>query len=705
MNTSKEILMHDLNPQQKEALMYISSPLLVFAGAGSGKTRVIAHKFSYLNKVKKIPSDSIFTVTFTNKAANEMKHRIRSLLDKDLNGAWIGTFHSQCSRILRREIPALGYANNFSIYDEDDQCTLIRHILKEFKIYEALSRGIVSRISFLKSSLIGPEKFLASGEGFGFDEKLAKVYVRYQDELNRSNALDFDDLIMLTVKLFTENPKILGRYQQKLSYILVDEFQDTNFAQYYLLKLLASSHKKICVVGDDDQSIYKFRGANVSNILNFEHDFPGAKLIKLEQNYRSTQHILNVSGAVISRNLRRQSKKLWTEKGSGEKVHFCWFRTYEDEARCTAKAIKEYYLKGAFNYRDFAVLYRVNLQSRALEDAMRDEGIPYRILGGISFYQRKEIKDIISYMRVAFNRADNVSFRRIINTPPRGIGAAILNRIEQDAKKKSLPLFDTVKSNLRGDHFTQAVKAKLADFIKMIERVSSAKYKSAADMVRTMYEKSGYAEVLDEERLKNIEELISSAEGMDIKEFLDRVSLITSFDDTCGEDCISLMTLHNAKGLEFPVVFIIGIEEGVLPYFKAMKNEEEIAEERRLFYVGMTRAQDVLWLTGATKRRLYAKFQDQEPSRFLRDIPRECCHWIDKISGHHAVKVTQVKKDGHLRDGFSFYNAGCRVKHPAWGVGVVRDCYGDGDDQKVMVNFPNFGVKRLAVRFANLEKM
>ncbi len=705
MKTSKEILMHDLNPQQKEALMYISSPLLVFAGAGSGKTRVIAHKFSYLNKVKKIPTDSIFTVTFTNKAANEMKDRIRSLLDKDLNGAWIGTFHSQCSRILRREIPALGCANNFSIYDEDDQCTLIRHILKEFKIYEALAKGIVSRISFLKSSLIGPEKFLASGDGFGFDEKLAKVYVRYQDELNRSNALDFDDLIMLTVKLFTDNPKILGRYQEKLSYILVDEFQDTNFAQYYLLKLLASSHKKICVVGDDDQSIYKFRGANVSNILNFEHDFPGAKLIKLEQNYRSTQHILNVSGAVISRNLRRQSKKLWTERGSGEKVHFCWFRTYEDEARCTAKAIKEYYLKGAYNYRDFAVLYRVNLQSRALEDAMRDEGIPYRILGGISFYQRKEIKDIIAYLRVAFNRGDNVSFRRIINTPPRGIGAAILNRIEQDAKKKSLSLFDTVKSNLRGDHFTQAVKAKLADFIKMIERVSSAKYKSTADMVRTMYEKSGYAEVLDEERVKNIEELISSAEGMDIKEFLDRVSLITSFDDTCGEECISLMTLHNAKGLEFPVVFIIGIEEGVLPYFKAMKNEEEIAEERRLFYVGMTRAKDVLWLTGANKRRLYAKFQDQEPSRFLRDIPREWCHWIDKISGHPAVKVTHVKKDGHLRDGFSFYNAGCRVKHPAWGIGVVRDCYGDGDDQKVMVNFPNFGVKRLAVRFANLEKM
>lgn len=697
--------MHDLNPQQKEALMYMSSPLLVFAGAGSGKTRVIAHKFSYLNKVKRIPTDSIFTVTFTNKAASEMRDRIRGLLDKDLNGAWIGTFHSQCSRILRKEISTLEYSNNFSIYDEDDQCALIRHILKEFKMYEALSKGIVSRISFLKSSLIGPEKFLASGDGFGFDEKLAKVYVRYQDELKRSNAVDFDDLIMLTVKLFTDNPKILERYQQKLSYILVDEFQDTNFAQYYLLKLLSSSHKKICVVGDDDQSIYKFRGANVSNILNFEHDFPGAKLIKLEQNYRSTQHILDVSGAVIARNPRRQSKKLWTERGAGEKVHFCWFRTYEDEARCTAKAIKEYFLKGVYNYRDFAVLYRVNLQSRALEDAMRDEGIPYRILGGISFYHRKEIKDIIAYIRVAFNKGDNVSFRRIINTPPRGIGAAILNRIEQDARKKSVPLFDTVKSYLRGDHFSQAVKGKLADFIKMIERISSAKYKSAADMVRNIYEKSGYAEVLDEERAKNIEELISSAEGMDIKEFLDRVSLITSLDDTCGADCISLMTLHNAKGLEFPVVFITGVEEGVLPFFKAMKNEDEIAEERRLFYVGMTRARDVLWLTGANRRRLYAKFQDQEPSRFLKDIPREWCHWIDKISGLHAVKVTHVKKNGHLRDGFSFYNAGCRVKHPAWGIGVVRDCYGDGDDQKVMVNFPNFGVKRLAVRFANLEKI
>ncbi len=697
--------MHDLNPQQKEALLHVSSPLLIFAGAGSGKTRVIAHKFSYLNKSKKMPTDSIFTVTFTNKAANEMKERIRGLLDRDMNGAWIGTFHSQCSRILRRDIPALGYSSNFSIYDEDDQCTLIRHILKEFKIYEALYKGIVSRISFLKSSLIGPEKFLASGDGFGFDEKLAKVYMRYQHELKRCNALDFDDLIMLTVKLFTDESKILARYQKKLAYILVDEFQDTNFAQYQLLKLLASAHKKICVVGDDDQSIYKFRGANVTNILNFTKDFPGAKLIKLERNYRSTQNILNVSGAVIARNLQRQSKKLWTDRLSGEKVHFCWFKTYVDEARCIAKAIKEYFLKGSFNFKDFAVFYRINLQAKALEDAMRDEGIPYRILGGVSFYQRREIKDIVAYMRFICNRGDNVSFRRIINTPSRGIGVAVLNKIEQDAKKKSLPLFDVVKANLRGDHFTQAVKAKFSDFVKMIERISSVKSKSAADLLKRIYEKSGYADALDEERARNVEELISSAEGMDVGSFLDRISLITGLDDPCGKDCVSLMTLHNAKGLEFPVVFVTGIEEGLLPYCKAMKTEEEIAEERRLLYVGMTRAQDVLWLTGGSKRRLYAKLQDQEPSRFLRDIPREWCHWIDKIGGHQTVTVTRAQKNGHRGKRYAFYNAGCRVKHPSWGIGVVRDCYGDGDDQKVMVNFPNFGMKRLAVRFANLEKI
>lgn len=698
--------MHDLNPQQKEALLHTDSPLLVFAGAGSGKTRVIAHKFSYLNKSKKISADSILTVTFTNKAANEMRGRIADLLGKDLNGAWIGTFHSQCNRILRKEISALGYSSDFSIYDEDDQCTLIRHILKELKIHEALYKGIVSRIGVLKSSLVSPAEFLASGDGFGFDEKLARVYMRYQDELKRCHALDFDDLIMLTVRLFWENPKILDRYQRKLLYILVDEFQDTNYAQYQLLKLLASGHQNICVVGDDDQSIYRFRGANVSNILNFKRDFPNARTIKLEQNYRSTQHILTVSGAVIARNTKRHVKKLWTERGNGHKVHFCWFKTYVDEAKCIARAMKEFYLKGLYHYGNMAVLYRVNLQSKALEDAMRDEGIPYRIFGGISFYHRREIKDILAYLRLVCNRGDNVSFRRIINVPLRGIGAAVLNKIEQDAKKKSLPLFDVAKAHLRGGAFTQAAKARLSEFIRMIERISSAQHKNASDMLRTIYVKSGYQSVIDEDRAKNVEELISSAEGMDIRQFLDRVSLITNLDDPCGVDCASLMTLHHAKGLEFPVVFICGMEEGVLPYCKAMQSEEDIAEERRLLYVGMTRAKDILWLTGASRRKLYAKLQDQEPSRFLHDIPREMCHWTDKIKGEQEAVTLQCRdKELQQRVYFPMYNAGCRVKHPSWGVGVVRDCYGDGDDQKVMVNFPNYGIKRLAVRFANLEKI
>jgi DNA helicase-2/ATP-dependent DNA helicase PcrA len=704
MNTSKEISMHDLNPQQKEALTYFDSPLLVFAGAGSGKTRVIAHKFCYLHKARKLPQDSILTVTFTNKAADEMKERIHHSIEKDLNGSWIGTFHSQCNRVLRREIKAIGYSNNFTIYDDDDQYNLVRHILKEFKIYEALYKGIVSRISFLKSSLVGPEEFLASGDGFGFDEKLAKVYVRYQDELKRSNALDFDDLILLTVKLFENNQKLLEKYQDKFSYILVDEFQDTNYAQYYLVRLLASARKKICVVGDDDQSIYKFRGANVNNILHFEKDFPGTKLIKLEQNYRSTQYILNVSGAVISQNLKRRHKKLWTDRGSGEKVHYCWLNTYEDEARYLAKVIKEYYLKGVHNYRDFAVLYRVNLQSRVLEDALRNEGIPYRILGSISFYHRKEVKDIIAYMRLSLNFGDNVSFRRIINNPSRGIGAAILAKIEHEAKRKSLSLFDALKSMLRGDTFSNAVKDKLTEFIRMIEVFSSAKYKHAGDILKNILERTGYGESLEEERIKNVEELISSAEGKDIKDFLDKIVLITNMDDVTTGDHVSLMTLHNAKGLEFPVVFITGLEEGVLPYCKAMNHEDEIAEERRLFYVGMTRAKDILWLTGASKRKLYTKLQDQEPSRFLKDIPKECCHWMEKIVSRHVIKVSTVRKTFQPRV-FALYTAGCRVKHPAWGVGVVRDCYGDGDDQKIMVNFPNFGVKRLAVRFANLEKI
>ncbi|HYA12457.1 MAG TPA: DUF3553 domain-containing protein [Thermodesulfovibrionales bacterium] len=702
---SKDILMHDLNPQQKEAILYTKGPLLILAGAGSGKTKVIAHKFSYLVKTKGLPPDSIFTVTFTNKAADAMKEMIRSFLEKETDVSWVGTFHSHCNRILRKEIKALGHNNSFSIYDEDDQCSLVRHILKEFKIHEALYKGIVSRISALKSSLIEPEEFLSSGDGFGFDEKLAKVYVRYQDELRKSNALDYDDLIMLTVKLFENNPKLLEKYQNVFSYTLVDDFQDTNYAQYYLLKLLISAHKKVCVVCDDNQCIYRVRGADINNIMSFEDDFPGTKLIKLEQSYRFTQNILNVSDAVISQNTERKCKNLRTDRGLGEKVFYCWFHTYEEEAKYIAKIIKELYLKGRYDYKDFAIFYRINLQSKALEDALCNEGLPYRVLGNVSFYHRKEIKDLVAYMRLSLNHGDNVSLRRIINCPSREISTVILSKIEQEARKKSISLFDAIKATLRTDNLATAAKDKLSEFVKLIENFSSLKYRSASDMLKNIVEKSGYAKTLYEDRVRNIEELISSAEGKEIKNFLDWISLCTSMDEITGGDYVSLMTLHNAKGIEFPVVFIIGLEEGVLPYCRAIEGKDEITEERRLFYVGMTRTRDMLWLSGASKRKLYAKLQDQEPSRFLKDILKNCCKWIEKITTHTTIRPEPLKKKIMPKHPLNLYSAGSRVKHPTWGIGVVRDCYGDGDEQKITVNFPNIGLKRLAVKFANLEKI
>ncbi|HDH02416.1 MAG TPA: ATP-dependent DNA helicase PcrA [Nitrospirae bacterium] len=705
---SKEELQNGLNPQQKEALLHTDGPLLVLAGAGSGKTRVITHKYALLTKEKNIPPASIFTVTFTNKAANEMKERISSLISEDLKGCWIGTFHSQCNRILRSDITALGYRPEFVIYDESDRHSLIRHILRELKIYEALYKGVASRISSLKASMVTPEEFLSSGDGFGFDEKLAKVYIRFQDELRRCNALDFDDLLMLTVRLFQEHPEVLEKYREKFAYILVDEFQDTNRAQYQLVKLLASGHGNIFAVGDDDQSIYRFRGAEVKNILNFEKDFPGVKVIKLEQNYRSTQNILDVSGSIISQNPKRNVKTLWTDRGRGEKVFFYWLPVEEDEAKYVVRTIKDIYLKGVYNYRDMAVLYRINLQSRVIEEALRREGIPYRVVGGMSFFERKEVKDVVAYLRLCVNHHDNVSLRRIINTPHRGIGSATLNKIEQESKRRGISLFEAIRRICKTKSSSQAVIDKLDVFLKLINGISGLKDSSASEAIKSVVELTGYAEDLEEQRIQNLTELMVSAEGSSINEFLDRVSLVTRLDESVPDDSISLMTLHTAKGLEFPVVFIVGIEEGLIPYFKSVDNEEEVYEERRLFYVGLTRAKDILCLTGARRRRIFSKRQEQEPSRFLKDIPREHCHWVEKAACKR-VSGNGSKEKGFARNKavvYAFpYKTGCRVRHPKWGIGVVRDCYGKGDDLKVCVNFPGVGIKRLALKFAHLERI
>lgn len=700
---TKEVLLGELNSRQREATLHTKGPLLVLAGAGSGKTRVITRKFAYLIKKKKYHPSSILTVTFTNKSANEMKERISRFIEHDIKQAWIGTFHSQCNKILRKEIKALGYKPGFSIYDDNDQCNLIRYILKELKIYEALYRGVASRISILKSSLTTPEEFLSNGDEFSFDEKLARIYLKYQDELKRCNALDFDDLIMLTVRLFDENPKILAKYHNIFPYILVDEFQDTNHSQYRLLQLLSSSTNNICVVGDDDQSIYKFRGADVSNILNFEKDFPTAKVIKLEQNYRSTQNILDVSGAVISKNPHKNPKKLWTEKGYGEKVFYCKLNTGEEEAKYVASNIRDLYLKGNYEYNNFAILYRINLQARAIEDALREEGIPYYVASGISFYRRREIKDIISYMKIAINPDDNVGLRRIINSPARGIGASTISKIEQVAKKNSASLFAAIKLILKSDNTTSSFKAKLSEFVKIIEGLSAVSYRTAADMLKDIVSMTGYTENIEEDRLQNVLELISSAENVPVKIFADRVSLASAVDNSTEGNVVSLMTLHSAKGLEFPVVFVIGLEEGILPYVKAIDDASEMQEERRLFYVGMTRAREILCMTGAKKRRLYSKIQEQEPSRFLSDIPKERCNWIEKV--HHKTEEalnSSVLPPQKLR---AIYDIGCKVNHPTWGIGVVRDCCGEGDDTKVTISFTGIGIKRLATKYVDLIRI
>jgi DNA helicase-2/ATP-dependent DNA helicase PcrA len=465
-------------------------------------------------------------------------------------------------------------------------------------------------------------------------------------------------------------------------------------------------HKNICAVGDDDQSIYKFRGADVKHMLNFEKDFPGTRVVRLERNYRSTQNILEVANAVISLNDKRKKKKLWTERKNGEMVRFCWLNTEEEEAKHIAKIIKELYLKGTYAYKDIGILYRVNLQSRAIEDALREAGLPYHVVGGISFYQRKEIKDLIAYVRLVLNHGDNVSLRRVINIPSRGIGAATLLKIENEAKKKSLCLFDAIKFCMKSNSIVASTKDKLGKFVHMLEKLSSVNYKSASDILKNVADKSGYMAMLDEERRQNIGELISASEGKNIQEFVDKASLLTHSDHISEGDDISLMTLHNAKGVEFPVVFVTGLEEGLLPYFKANGNDDEISEERRLFYVGITRAKDFLVLSGARKRRLYAKLQEQEPSRFLKDIPKARCKWTEKVAEPPVLRcLPNAKKKTELRKVRPYFDSGCRVKHPVWGVGVVRDCYGDGEDQKVMVNFPTIGLKRLSLKLANLTKL
>jgi DNA helicase-2/ATP-dependent DNA helicase PcrA len=740
-----------LNPPQREAVLYGDGPLLILAGAGSGKTRVITCRIAHLIRERGVDPANVLAVTFTNKAATEMKERLERMLGISLGrgigygGLWISTFHSACVRVLRQHIDRLGYKRSFVIYDETDRSSLIKACASDLRIdaerYQP--RAIGAKISSLKNNLTGVEEFAKAGSGFGFDEAVSRVYSLYEEKLRESDGLDFDDLLMLTVRLFERHQDVLGYYQGMFHHILIDEYQDTNRAQYRLVRLLTASRKNLCVVGDDDQSIYKFRGADISNILNFEKDYPEAKVIKLEQNYRSTQNILGAAGAVVSRNIGRKPKELWTQKRGGDKI-LCYKAVDEkDEARYICRTIQKEVDEGR-SLRQIAVLYRTNAQSRALEDALRNWGTPYRIFGGLRFYDRKEIKDVIAYLRVLQNPSDIVSLRRIINVPARGIGDTTIEKLEAAAARAGIGLYQMAVDADQAD-VTASAKKKLKEFTAMIGRLQAGLGNmTITELVRMVIQDSGYGAALEQDknvesriRLENLNELLTATEDFQeqnrdasLSAFLDQVALITDSEQQLAAegrrgstDTVTLMTLHNAKGLEFSVVFLAGMEEGLFPHSRSAESDEELEEERRLCYVGITRAKERLVITHATERRLYGYPQSNLVSRFVQELPKEAVEFVgaDRGSTHSfrdrapwegasygagrqkALEV-HAAPPPERKSGISDpYYKGAVVKHAKFGLGTVQRSEGAGDDLKISVSFPGHGVKTLAVKYANLE--
>jgi DNA helicase-2/ATP-dependent DNA helicase PcrA len=743
----------DLNPPQREAVTHGDGPLLILAGAGSGKTRVITYRIVHLIRKRGMHPGSILAVTFTNKAANEMRERVERLLRIPLTGLWISTFHSSCVRILRQHIDRLGYKRQFVIYDETDRHALIKTCMQDLRIDDQhyQPRAVIARISALKNNLQGPEHYERTAAGYGFDDAVARTYRLYEERLREANSVDFDDLLMLSVRLFEQHPDVLGCYQGLFRHILIDEYQDTNHAQYRLVRLLTGKHHNLCVVGDDDQSIYRFRGADITNILNFERDYPDTVIIKLEQNYRSTENILGAASAVVSRNIGRKGKTLWTERQGGEKI-LCYTAVDEkDEARFICRSIQSCTDDGRA-LPEIAVLYRTNAQSRALEDALRQRAIPYRIFGGLRFYDRKEIKDIIAYLRVLHNPADAVSLRRIINVPARGIGDTTMEKLERAAQRSGTTLYATARDPKTAD-VSAAASRKLQEFTDLMERLrSELGTATLTGLVRRVIEESGYRRALDEERtiearmrLENLNELLTATEDVQeqtpdatLEAFLDQVALITDMEQQTADDgrgrsganSVTLMTLHNAKGLEFPVVFLAGMEEGLFPHSRSLESDAELEEERRLCYVGMTRAKERLILTHAVERRLYGYPQANLISRFVEDVPQELIdreggfpastiagkryvNWEDAASQENTSgpswradrrmpRVSPTKPPASASGRSPYYN-GAVVKHAKFGIGTVQRSEGAGDDLKISVSFPGHGLKTLAVKFANLE--
>ena len=762
-------LLKDLNPVQQEAVLETEGPILVFAGAGSGKTRVLTYRIAYLIQERGIPPWNIFAVTFTNKAADEMRDRVERLLGGSARGTWVSTFHSACARILRQHIERLGFQRNFVIYDEQDQERHLKAVMKEleldFKMFHP--RAVRAAIESLKNEGITPDQYRPDTYNI-FQKRVALVYQRYQEDLRRNNALDFGDLLTFVTILFRRFPEILGSYQEQCRYVMVDEFQDTNLIQYLLLQQIVERHRNICVVGDDDQSIYRWRGAEVGNILNFERDFSKTKVITLEQNYRSTQNILRAANQMVHRNRSRKEKVLWTENPEGEILTLYVAEDETDEARFVVQKMMEQihpsFQKGFHGgaggaYRDIAVFYRINAQSRAIEDGLVKHRIPYTVIGGMRFYERKEIKDILAYLKLIANPSDGISLKRIINVPSRGIGEKTIEKVEGFCRERGLPLYEGMEQALKAGWLPPVAQAKIEEFIHLIREFrEEIRTLSLSQLTLALLARTGYLNRLKEEgteeafsKMENIDELINvlteleqGGEEVSLEAFLDKVSLVTDVDlyEDKGNR-VSLMTLHCAKGLEFPIVFIVGMEEGLLPHYRRGDEIEDLEEERRLCYVGITRAKKKIFLSRAERRSAFGVGRANLPSRFLDELPAELIQLEERpgrleslfdqelsaacLQDRGADRQAEAGDDyfqqpGEVTDylgqesfprpgeevalspeGFFPLRIGMRVRHPKFGEGRVRSIEGMDEDQKATILFQTVGSKRLKVRYANLE--
>ncbi len=745
-------ILKGLNDKQYEAVVNTEGPCLVIAGAGSGKTKVLTHKIAYLIGEKQVLPWNILAITFTNKAANEMKERIANLVGDAAKDIWMGTFHSICVRILRRFIDRIGFESSFIIFDSSDQRTLVKACIKSIGLDDKMftDRSVLSEISNAKNEMLEPEQYAVKAKGDFRKEKIALVYEMYQKRLKENNAIDFDDIINYTIKILMDNPDILEYYSDKFKYVLVDEYQDTNKAQFTLVTMLASKNGNITVVGDNDQGIYSFRGADISNILNFERDFPGTKIIKLEQNYRCTGNILKAANAVIKNNEVTYKKELWTENDIGNLPKVYSANNEYDEGTYIVEQIEHLRREEYYKYSDFAILYRMNTQSRAIEDILRRENIPYKIVGGLKFYERKEIKDIISYLRLIQNPVDNLSLKRIINEPKRGIGKTSLDKIEEFSNNTGVSMYEIIE---HADQYgLNRVFLNSREFVNCIEELRAKKDEmQISELIKEVLKKSGYTKALENEntieaenRIENLDEFLTVAiefeeESADNKlsDFLEGITLSSDIDDMEETDeSVTLMTLHSAKGLEFPVVFLVGMEEGIFPGYKSISEPKELEEERRLCYVGITRAKENLFLTCSKQRTIFGSTSCNPVSRFLKEIPSELLDGYDNalgekketnIFGDSKYSWTYGSRDNKTsNNGFMFrtaenflnslnkkssgnnvdlskYKSGVRVFHKKFGEGTISNVEPEGDDLKVDINFDKVGHKRLMAKFANLE--